>query len=135
MKRFPSSHYGVPRTLLPLQFRDEMHVLFTVQNLCKGPSAVMYREVFSYHPSGPHPHRPMMNLCLLAKAKCFYGLQNCERRVLQDGMRQYGRGLSMLRNALGKDNCNVTTEVIVSAFALSVVEVFILPFTNWLGVE
>ena len=65
----------------------------------------------------------MMNQCLLAQATAFYGIHNRENRILRDGMRQYGRGLSMLRNTLGEDHCTVTTEIIVSAFALSVVEV------------
>ncbi|KAL8823445.1 MAG: hypothetical protein Q9191_005850 [Dirinaria sp. TL-2023a] len=127
MKRFASSHTNGPRTSFALQSREEIYVLFTVQNLSKGPSAVMYRDVFSSNPSDPASHRPMMNQCLLAEATSFYGLHNRQSRILQDGLRQYGRGLSMLRSALIKDTCNVTPEIIVSAFALSVVE------SSWLA--
>jgi len=68
----------------------------------------------------------MMNLCLLALAKTFYGLQNHENGVLQDGMRLYGRGLSMLSDFFGEVNCSVTTEIIISVHLLCVSEVRIL---------
>ena len=109
--------------MFPLPSHDEIYVLYTVEKLCKGPSALMYRNIFSYDPSGSQSHQPMMNQCLLAQATAFYGLHNRANQILRDGMRQYGRGLSMLRSTLGEDHCTVTTEMLVSAFALSVVEV------------
>ena len=107
----------------PSPFRDEMCVSYTVENLCKGPLSMMYRNVFPCNTSGPHPHQSMMSLCLLAFAKVYYGLKHRESRVLRDGMRLYGRGLSMLSDVLGKDNFSVTTEIIVSVLSLCMVEV------------
>ena len=110
--------------------QDEMYVVYTVENLCKGPSAILYRNIFPYKPSDLHPHQSMMSQCLMALARVFYGLQNRESRVLRDGMRLYGRGLSMLSDVLGRDNCSVTTEIIVSVFSLCVAEVCTRPLHN-----
>lgn len=53
-----------------------------------------------------------MNQCLLVFAKVFYGLKNQESKVLREGMRLYGHGLSLLSDVLRKDNCSVTTKII-----------------------
>ena len=112
-----------PETSMPLQSQDEMYVLYTIKTLFKGQSAVMYRNIFSINSSDLHPHRPIMNTCLLVLATTFYGIQNHESKVLLDGMNRYGRGLNMLHSALKKEACKVTTELLVAVFALSMVEV------------
>ena len=108
--------------------RDEMYVLYTIRHLVKGPSAMMYCNVLQCNSPTLHPHQSMMNQCLLALAKVFYGLHNHESRVIQQGMHLYGRGLGTLREVLGKAKCTVTTEMIVTVLALSVGEVCTLPF-------
>ncbi|MCJ1471619.1 hypothetical protein MMC13_000259 [Lambiella insularis] len=62
-------------------------------------------------------------------AKVFYGIQHREKRILQDGMCLYGRGLSTLSNVLSKANCIVTTEMVVSVLSLCVGE-SIMPSSN-----
>lgn len=120
-----SAYTPVSSSISP--FRDEMYVLYTVKNLCKGPLSMMYCNILPYNPSGLQPHQSMMNQCLLATAKVFYGLQNRESEALHDGLRLYGQGLSMLSNILSKANCSVTTEMIVSVFSLCMGEVCTLP--------
>ena len=112
-------------SLLPS--RDDVYVTYTVQNLCRGPSAFMYK-VFSNDRSRPcvHPHQPMMSQCLLTLATAFYGRQNHDNSILQDGMRRYGRVLSTLRHVLVKDYRGITTHIITSVLALGMVEVCIL---------
>ncbi len=65
----------------------------------------------------------MMNHCLLALAKVFYGLKTHEIRVLQDGMRLYGGGLRMLKDVLDEANSSFTTELLVSVVSLCIGEV------------
>ena len=121
----------IPRGLSPSPFRDDMYVLYTVENLGKeGALAVMYRSVFPCNTSGLHPQQLMMIQCLLALAKVFYGLKHGASRVLRDGIRLYGQGLSMLNDILGKNNCSVTTEIMFSVFSLCVIEVCALPSRN-----
>ena len=107
--------------------RDDIYVTYTVKNLCRGPSALMYK-VFSNDRSRPcvHPHQPMMSQCLLTLATAFYGLQNRDSSILQDGMRRYGQALSTLRHVLVKDYRGITTHIITSVLALGMVEVCIL---------
>ena len=111
----------IPRS--PHIMPDEVYVSFTVKNLCRGPLALVYCDVLLCKSSGMHPHHLMMNACLLAMAKVFYGFQNRETKVMQDGLRLYGRGLSMLGDFLSKADCSVTTEMIISVFSLCVGEV------------
>ena len=96
--------------------------MYIIKNFRKGPLANVYRNVFPCDASS----QSMINQCLLALAKIYFGLQNHESKVLTDGMRLYGQGLSEVNNALSKDNCNVNSEIIISVLALSVAEVCML---------
>ena len=121
----------VPLTPYPSSLlRDEMYVAYTLKYMFKGPLAMIYSQVLPSNPSGLHPHRQMMNQCLLAMAKVFYALQNHEAEVMQDGIRLYGQGLSTLNEALGKAEGSVTTEMIASVLALAVGEVYTRPLHN-----
>ena len=113
----------LPMSLGMSPFRDEVCISYTIKHLCKGPLAMMYCNVLPCNLIGLHPQQSTMNHCLLAMAKVFYAVKNHESRLLQDGIRLYGRGLNMLSDALGKANCSVTTEMIVSVFTLCVGEV------------
>ena len=109
--------------------RDDLYVTYTVQNLCRGPSAFMYKVFFNDR-SRPcvHPHQPMMSQCLLTLATAFYGLQNHDRSILQAGMHRYGQVLSTLRHVLVRDYRGITPHIITSVLALGMVEVGILHF-------
>ena len=117
----------VPTSPCTAPFRDEMYVLYTVKHLCKGPLAMIYSNVLLCNPSGQHPYQSMMNHCLLAMAKVFYGLQNRESRVLRDGMCLYGQGLRILREVLSKISHNITMEMVISSFALYIGKVYTPP--------
>lgn len=102
--------------------RDEIYVSYTVTNLCKGATSILYCDVFSCDLT-LHPHRPLMNQSLVALATVFYGLQNRASGTVKDGIQRYGLALSMLRKVLGTDESNITTEITVSVFMLGMLEV------------
>ena len=115
----------IPRS--PYTRSDEVYVWYTVKNLCRGPLALVYGDIVPSNSAGLHPHRLMMNECLMAMAKVFYGFHKRETIVLQDGVRLYGRGMGMLRGFLSEVDCSVTTEMIISVFSLCIGEVCTLP--------
>ena len=109
-------------------YRDEVFVLYTMENLCKGPLGLVYSKSLPFSLFNPRPEQTTMNHCLLALAKIYFGLRTREIAVLQDGLCLYSRGLQMLNDVLDEVDRNITTETIVSVFALSLGEVCTLVF-------
>ena len=117
----------IPRSPDIWPFQDEMCVFYTVQNLFKGPLSILYCNVLPVDPSDLSPHQSMMNHCLLAMAKVFYGVQNNDRKLVQGGVHLYGRGIRMLGQILSEVDCNVSTEMIASVYTLCIGEVCMTP--------
>lgn len=109
----------------------ESHVLYTLEHLAKGPLAIIYRDLYSCNTIG----QSLISCCLLALAKIYFGFHNRDTEVLRDGICLYSQGLGMLSDALGHDDCQVTTETIASVLSLSVAEVGDISHPNSLALE
>lgn len=112
LKRIPSS---------PLT--DEMCIAYTIENLAKGPLTIICHDVFLSDKSGLQANESVMRQCLSTLAQVYYGFQRNDSRALSNGIRSYGRVLCKLSGVLSNDDCRVTSDIIVSALALSLVEV------------
>lgn len=107
---------------------DEMCIAYTIANLAKGPLTIICHDVFLCDRSGLRANESVMRQCLSTLAKVYYGFQRNDSRALSNGIRSYGRVLGKLSGVLSNDNCRVTSDIIVSALALSLIEVCISPF-------
>ena len=124
LRRIPSS---------PLT--DEMYIAYTIEKLAKGPMTIICHDVFFRDRSGLRTNESVMRQCLSTMAQVYYGFQRNDSRALSNGIRSYGRVLSKLSSLLSNDDCRVTSDIIVSALALSLVEVCINPFAKVLGCQ
>ena len=117
-------HLGwIPSSPSSSPFRDEMYVLYAIDNLCEGPLFTIFSAFLPFDVISIQSQRRLTNHCLLALAKVYYGVQMREHRVLQDGMQLYGQGLRMLIDVLDTHDYSVTTEMIVAVVSLCMGEV------------
>ena len=108
-------------SLLPS--RDELCIMYFVKYLCKGPLAIVYQNTLSSSVSVIHSRQSMMHTCMLSLARIFYGIQMHSDDSMRNGLRLYGEALNLLRGVLTRNDCEITTEIIIAVFSLSMAEV------------
>ena len=111
----------IPRSPSFSPLQTDIYVSYTVEYLCKGPAAVIYSHASSL--LNHTTEGKAMPECLLALATTFYGRQNREIRIVQEGMRRYGRGLSLVRKRISMGIVHICTELLVAVYAFTMIEV------------